>query len=89
MQARLMFIDFLKQYFAAFAVGDNALSLRRYREFKSDYMDSLYTQLRDDAVHLCWSDAYQCFRHLKKDKRLSGFLEKLHYIWAWLKIRIR
>lgn len=89
MQARLMYIDFLKLYFAAFAVGDNALSLRRYREFKSDYMDSLYTQLRDDAVHLCWSDAYQCFRHLKKDKRLSGFLEKLHYIWAWLKIRIR
>ncbi len=88
MKARIMFIDFLKHYFDSFVVEDSALPLRRYREFKTDYMDCIYTQLHDDAVHLCWTDAYICYKQLKKDCQMTGFLEKIHFFWSWLVIRL-
>ena len=87
-EARLQFIDFIKNVFSRVRLKGNSLAERRMRDFMREYLDCYYGQLKDDSVYFSWKNMRDIYFFLTKNNQLSGLLEKIHFYWSWIRVRL-
>lgn len=87
-EARLQFIDFIKNEFSRVGAKGASLSERRMRDFMREYLDCYYGQLKGDSVYFSWKNMRDIYFFLIKNNQLSGLLEKIHFYWSWIRVRL-
>ncbi len=80
-QNLIWFDDFAK----TIKLDGTPLHKNRFHDFKTFYITEWTKTIVDGSCFLPWKEFSSCYSFLKKRKAITGFMEKVHLLWTWIR----
>lgn len=78
-------IRFVEEFANQIVTDGTVLSEKRREGFLKVFIDNAITELRFEANYAPFIEYKSIFRFISTRKRFEGTLDKIHFIWSWLK----